>query len=123
MCIGCHDGDFIPQRSIKCETYSGRGPGVFEIKKPDLVAPGTEIVSCNTHFYLKNGKYRNAYVTKSGTSMATPIVSGCAALFYEKFASKSNDDLKNKMLHTAANLHEQWTKQGWGMLNPLGVLA
>jgi len=58
--------------------YSGRGPNSSCIIKPDLVAPGSNICSCrrllrNWNGYGEEGFY---YIRKSGTSMATPIVSG-----------------------------------------------
>ena len=45
--------------------YSGRGPTEACIMKPEVVAPGTAIVSCK--------RMGNGYEMKSGTSMATPV--------------------------------------------------
>ncbi len=58
--------------------YSGRGPNFSCIIKPDLVAPGSNICSCrrvgkNIPVQTEGNFY---YIRKSGTSMATPIVSG-----------------------------------------------
>lgn len=115
VCVGCHDGrDFM--HSSPCDAYSGRGPVSSGIKKPDIVAPGTDITSCSFGFIRTPRKVLNAYVQKSGTSMATPLISGAAALFMEKYPLYSNEQLKRKMLWTAADLKEPWWKQGWGML-------
>ena len=86
------------------------------MKKPDIVAPGTDIVSCNAGVEKKGRFYRNAYIAKSGTSMATPIISGGVALLLQKYPFYSNEQVKQKLLHTAKDLGEPWNKQGWGMI-------
>ena len=115
--VGCHDGGFYSGRSSLCESYSGRGPSPYAVKKPDVVAPGTDIISCNVGCRSSFRGYRNAYVKKSGTSMATPIVSGAAALLLQKNPEFSNEQVKRKINYSATDLHEPWTKQGWGMVN------
>lgn len=115
--VGCHDGRYGIDFPGRCETYSGRGDEDAVLRKPDLVAPGTEIISCNLHCRRIHGKYRNAYVAKSGTSMATPIVSGIAALAMQKFPWMTNEECKQKLQYTATDLHLPWNQQGWGMVN------
>lgn len=105
--VGCHDGEYKFANTIMCEDYSGRGPTRFLMKKPDIVAPGTEIVSCGL----------NGYTTKSGTSMATPLVSGAVALAYERFPKKTVREMIQKLTYSARDLKEPWNKQGWGMLD------
>ena len=39
LSVGCHDLDYKSKEEVLCENYSGRGPGLFSVKKPDLVAP------------------------------------------------------------------------------------
>ena len=51
--VGCHDGGYFGNRENICERYSGRGASRFAIKKPDLVAPGTDIISCALAYLLK----------------------------------------------------------------------
>ena len=54
--------------------FSSRGPTADGRAKPDLVAPGERILSCNAHW--NKGK-ADHYYAESGTSMAAPHVSGC----------------------------------------------
>ena len=114
--VGCNEDGFFGNRRDLCENYSGRGGEDLPYRKPDLVAPGTDVVSCNVNWYRdKRGGYRNAYIKKSGTSMATPIVSGAAALFLQKFPESNSKQVKRRLIYSARDLGEEWNKQGWGM--------
>lgn len=117
LTVGCHDGGYFEGRQSLCENYSGRGPSIYAVKKPDVVAPGTDIISCNVAWKSTMRGYKNAYIKKSGTSMATPIVSGAAALLLQKYPKLSNEQVKRKINYSATDMHEPWTKQGWGMIN------
>lgn len=116
--VGCHEGGYFGARSDLCENYSGRGSRNMLYRKPDVVAPGTDIVSCNVR-WRGNGRngYRDAYTRKSGTSMATPIVSGAAALYLQKYPYMNNEQVKRQMIYCARDVGDTWNKQGWGMLN------
>ncbi|WMC92451.1 S8 family peptidase [Kineothrix sp. MB12-C1] len=121
--VGCHEGGYFGKRSSLCEEYSGRGPSPYAVKKPDVVAPGTDIISCNVACRQSFRGYRNAYTKKSGTSMATPIVSGAVALLLQKYPYLTNEQVKRKLSYSATDLQEPWTKQGWGMINVRRMLA
>lgn len=111
----------------KSKDYSGRGPTPYCIKKPDIVAPGSNIISCNINHY--GGKQRSntniyqaadfpmMYTIKSGTSMATPVVTGGIALFLAAYPESNNRDVKLKLRSSAVDLGQRWEKQGWGLLN------
>lgn len=111
----------------KTKNYSGRGPTPYCIKKPDIVAPGSNIVSCNINQYVTRGKYKTSryqlsnypmmYTIKSGTSMATPVVSGAIALLLSANPELKNRDVKLKLRNSAVDLGQSWEKQGWGLLN------
>lgn len=115
--VGCHDGEYFRNNPKRCDAYSGRGILYSPIRKPDIVAPGTDIMSCNA-FYRRRGDRRHPpYVAKSGTSMAAPIVAGAAALTLMKYPAMTNYEFKQKLTRTATDLQEPWNKQGWGMVN------
>ena len=115
--VGCHEDGYFGARSDLCENYSGRGSSDMLWRKPDVVAPGTDVISCSGRFMRTPSGYRSAYTRKSGTSMATPIVSGAAALFLQKFPYMSNEQVKRQMIYSARDMGDDWNKQGWGMLN------
>lgn len=117
LTVGCYDGALFKSSSKGCETYSGRGRQGGNPRKPDIVAPGTDIVSCNSRYYQRNGKIRDAYISKSGTSMATPVVSGAAALALCKSPDMTNEMCKEKLQFSATDLGLPWNRQGWGMVS------
>lgn len=115
--VGCHDGVYGKGNPKRCETYSGRGNPDALYRKPDLVAPGTDVISCNVNYQRIHGKIHNAYISKCGTSMATPIVSGAVALLLQKYPWMDNESVRQKLTYTATDLGEPWNLQGWGMVN------
>lgn len=121
--VGCHDGSYAWDSPGRCELYSGRGIQGSPVRKPDLVAPGTDVVSCNVNYIRAGGTVKNAYVAKCGTSMATPVVSGAAALVYQKYPYMTNEECKRKMQYTALDMGLPWNQQGWGMLNVRRLLG
>jgi serine protease AprX len=82
--------------------YSGRGPTDICVTKPEIFAPGTHIVSCNS---------RGGYVSKSGTSMATAVVTGGLAVLGQVYPEFSPGDLK---LFLYSKLRRRKGKSGWG---------
>lgn len=94
--------------------HSGTGPTLSCIKKPDVVAPGSRIISCSSLREIRNG---HPYSVKSGTSMSTPIVSGAIALLLDKYPSMTPREVKIRLKNTSTDLHLPHEKQGWGLLN------
>lgn len=120
--VGCYDDLPDKDASESCQLYSGRGKKNAAVRKPDLVAPGTKIVSCNHTFHWSGQGYEELYTTKSGTSMATPIVTGCAALLLQKEPYLSNEKIKERLHYSAEDLGKPWNLQGWGMIDAKSLL-
>lgn len=108
--VGCSDDykevDVAGSRMID---YSGRGPTSACVCKPELVAPGSSIVSCANR--------PGGYTIKSGTSMSTPLVSGALALLLQKYPLMTNKDVKLRLRERAVDLGLPRNQQGWGMLD------
>lgn len=70
--------------------FSSRGPTDDMRIKPDVVAPGTDILSCKSsiapvgNFHASNPA-NPQYAYDGGTSMAAPLVSGCAAIIRQYY--------------------------------------
>lgn len=112
--VGSSDDDkTVLLGGSRIHNYSGRGPTRRMIPKPDIVAPGSDIISCCPPCY---GKI-SGYTARSGTSMATPIVSGAAAVFLSKYPNMSNEQVKYYLQQTATDLHLPRNQQGYGLLN------
>jgi serine protease AprX len=96
--------------------WSSRGPTPFDgLAKPDLVAPGRQVVSLRvpgSTLDLRSpdnrvvaGKDSVArYFTLSGTSMAAPMVAGTAALLIERYPAISTAQLRQQLKVSARPL-------------------
>ncbi len=96
----------------KIASYSSKGPTVLDhIVKPDLVAPGNNMASLRVagstldtaypQFELASSNGTSKYFVLSGTSMATPIVSGAVALLLQQNSSLTPDQVKARLMKTA----------------------
>jgi serine protease AprX len=118
-------------------SYSSKGPTLLDhIVKPDLVAPGNRIVSLEvpgstiatqdsnlvvspittcTLLSCATGA-SGKYLRLSGTSMATPIVAGAAALMVQKDPTLTPDIIKARMMKTAWKGYpvNSWGYDVWG---------
>lgn len=113
--VGSSDDDKEVQfQGNKKVNYSGRGSANGRIVKPDIVAPGFSVMSCNAFWRQKGNLF---YTAKSGTSMATPVVSGSLALLFSKEPALSNKDIKSRLCDSCRNLGYPRNQQGCGMLD------
>ncbi len=104
---------------IKMSTFSSWGPTDDGRIKPDLVADGVDVLSCSSNS-------STSYETMSGTSMATPNVTGSLYLLQELYSKKNSGNfmkastLKALAIHTASEAGDTIGpdyKFGWGLLN------
>ncbi|MHA1698208.1 MAG: S8 family serine peptidase [Promethearchaeota archaeon] len=100
-------------------SFSLPGPTKDGRIKPDVIAPGINIMGAD---FSNNTKYRFG----SGTSYATPIVSGISALLLEMYPSLTPLQLKNLLCLTALECEYPFgkpdNKEGWGIVNPDGAV-
>ncbi|NLZ90730.1 MAG: S8 family peptidase [Clostridiales bacterium] len=98
-------------------SFSSRGPTKRMVAKPDIVAPGVNIISLAVP-----SRDNVLYKSLSGTSMATPIVSGCAALIHEMFPDYTNQQVKELMMSTAKDLNYPSYAQGKGLIDLAAIV-
>ena len=102
-------------------SFSSRGPTADGRPKPDVVAPGERILSCNARW---QGKGHEAYLYESGTSMAAPHVSGLLAAFLSvrrEFIGRP-DEVKKILLNTCVDIGRDRYHQGKGIPNLMQML-
>jgi len=94
--------------------YSSRGPTIDTLVKPDVYAPGTNIISLLAsgsaiESELPEMVIDESYIQLSGTSMATPICAGIIALMLEANPNLSPNDIKSILKATShPTLDDVW---------------
>lgn len=106
------------------KNFSGRGPTLECVIKPDIVAPGANIVSClSPTAYIDSSNTEGVkivdknYLQLSGTSMSTPIVTGAIALLLQKYPSLTPNDVKYMLKYSTTDLGYPKNQQGWGLID------
>jgi hypothetical protein len=115
--------------------FSSRGPGAIDFSaKPDLVAPGVgteSLADAASTLYLTKPGARlwgtiptasEPYLALSGTSMASPVVTGTIALMLEANPSLTPNLVKAILQYTAENKRFRPLAQGAGFLNARGAV-
>ncbi|MGI0057560.1 MAG: S8 family serine peptidase [Nitrosarchaeum sp.] len=94
--------------------FSSRGPVSPFYIKPDMVAPGA---------YINTTQINGGYNFTSGTSFATPHVSGAVALLLEKYPNMDPHEIKSLLMTTSERVSDAYGKEfslsdsGSGRLN------
>jgi serine protease AprX len=116
--------------------YSSRGPSAVDYEaKPDLVAPGTGLVSLSdptSTLYVTKASHLlsgsrptpyKPYLSLSGTSMAAPVVAGTVALMVQANPALTPNMVKAILQYTAQE-HRAYDAltQGGGFLNSRGAV-
>jgi len=111
--------------------YSNRGPRAndgdmndLDELKPDVVAPGTNIISSEHNSFY-------GYVSKTGTSMAAPHISGLVALMLEAYPDLTPTQVKEILRDTAQQRYDPSEpsldakynyRSGWGLADAYGAV-
>ncbi|MDP1954553.1 MAG: S8 family peptidase [Polaromonas sp.] len=101
-------------------SFSSRGPTADGRAKPDVVAPGERINSCNARYRSD----KDMYYEESGTSMAAPHVSGLLAAFLSvrrEFRGRP-DEVKKVLLDSCIDIGRDRYHQGKGIPNLMQML-
>ncbi|MCL2039585.1 MAG: S8 family peptidase [Bacteroidetes bacterium] len=117
--------------------FSSRGPLTNGKIKPDITAPGIEVVSAKNNFFTgydtyifdKTSDNNHSFISIGGTSMSSPMVAGIVALMLEKKPDLTQKEAKEIIRITAIN--DQWTGNakdnkspiwGWGKINAQAIM-
>jgi serine protease AprX len=136
LCVGAYSTEGTTWRwDDKIAPYSSRGPGAIDHEaKPDLVAPGTGVVSLSestSEFYLTKAAYllngsrptaTKPYLSLSGTSMSSPVVAGTVILMLQANPALTPNLVKAILQYTAQTRHYDALTQGAGFLNAEGAV-
>jgi serine protease AprX len=106
----CDDRNEADGKNFKIPTFSSRGPTRDRIKKPDLLAPGVDIVSLSNTDVM-------GYVSLTGTSMSAPIVSGVVALMLQENPSLTHFEVKKRLIENCIRIGVSQFEEGAGVLS------
>lgn len=106
--VGALDEVDSLSNTFRIADFSSRGPTNFGTK-PDLVAPGVNIVGLSTDEKL--------YKIMSGTSMSAPIVAGVCALMLEKWPHYLPNQVKMELMRSGNKIVFNRNIEGAGLID------
>lgn len=130
------DASNTQQRGLRMRA-SSTGPTMNGLMKPDVTAPGYNVISSYSSFYMANepsaynvdrtiqtfdyqGR-RYYWNAESGTSMSCPVVAGIIALWLQAKPTLTRQDIMDVFLHTCGHpdtsLHYPNNQYGYGEID------
>lgn len=103
-------------------SFSSRGDN--SINKPDILAPGENIISSisSSSEFDNCSQEGTCFALMSGTSMSAPYITGIIALLKQKYKF-NNKELKSLILHTGSSKNvSNRENEGYGLVNPIEIL-
>lgn len=117
---------------------SSIGPALSGISKPDIMAPGVNIISSYSSYYIENNPDASdvkwdvehfdyngrtyAWNSNTGTSMSAPAVTGIIALWLEACPTLTVEQIHEVFQNTARPMNEPYDFVGYGEINALAGL-
>ncbi|MCX4451333.1 S8 family serine peptidase [Streptomyces sp. NBC_01789] len=102
--------------------FSSQGPLIrTHSLKPDVSAPGVDVSAAASQSVP--GWTGGLYRTMSGTSMATPLVAGSAAILKERHPDWSGERIKNALMSTSDKTAETPYAVGTGRVNVASAVS
>ena len=116
-------GQYTPEGTIAL--FSSQGPTLDGLIKPDVVAPGINIISsANSHYeqdyydlMVAKSTFEGReypWIASSGTSMATPCMAGIIALWLQANPALSPDDVKRIIRETSHPIGDEIPNNTYG---------
>ncbi len=90
--------------------FSSVGPTYDRRVKPDVVAPGVGVITAVARTY-------DRYAPSSGTSLAAPLVAGCAALVLSAHPDWGPEMVRDAIAMSASRADRPDNRYGWGLVN------
>lgn len=113
-------------------TFSSRGPRIDGLQKPDVVAPGSMVISALDANVAVSGLSVTDddgmpggaahYRAQHGTSMAAPMAAGAGALIIASFPTLTPADVRTMLTATAVPVSGTLAEEGAGLIDVLAAL-
>jgi len=123
-----NDNNTVDRSDDVVADFSSRGPTIDGITKPNLLTPGVNIISLRSpKSYLNRmnagARVDQAYLSLSGTSMATPICAGVVAQLLQKEPNLTPDQVKQRLIEACEPIGQSPNIEGHGYLNAANLLT
>ncbi|WP_133848954.1 S8 family peptidase [Labedaea rhizosphaerae] len=110
-------------RNEQIAPFSSRGPADDGSVKPELVAPGVNIVAARATGTTMGTPVNDKYTTASGTSMATPHVAASAAILAQRHPDWTGAQLKAALIASTKDIGKPVNDQGAGQVDVKAAIA